>query len=725
MKKIFFLALVCVISLSVCPKAHAQDWVFDPQNIGGHGCSDNGTGAVDHPFCSVFNKVYYGWNAPQAGDTIYLRGGTWTGRQFWMSAAALQNGTAAHPIEIRPYPGDTVVFDGSMGNNDYLIQFVGNGHNYLHFIGPFEVKNYVSVLDSQIGTVGDDYTHRGMIFKDFYIHDGGEGFYMRHFSDTTIDGLTCLEMHLKDNHSVCVGWRGDTWHINDNLTIKNSTCSGIWDGRTADEKGDADCFWGDQFGEHLYLYNLEASRAEEDGIDFKSRIIEGHHLISHDNGACGFKVWGESGLRVGGVTVHYSDILAYRNSETGLKSTGAFDVVHTYIDNATLWGNGQDDLKNTRGGVDGSDSSHVYLRNSILGLSKGVEYYMVDPGTVGNSIWTEMTNSDLFHDPNNVSSLSINPNCGSLSGHFTTTEYTNGYFNTLLSGGYSCAGSYIYATATNPMSIDPLLISPAQVWDWQSVGTGTAIGNTLTLFNCALTPWPNPVVGHYVEINADGIRRQITAVGDGVTDWTITFTPALDTPVAGSVGNGEVGTGFEVQGWASNVILTNNFLLSPTSPVKNAGVFVPGITCAQADDNGGSSLTNCIHWSGTAPSIGYTGSTWAADTTTYTIGGSISGLVGSVILEDNGIELLAHSTNDTFTFAGPLHSSNTYAVTVSTQPAGQTCTVTNGTGTVTSANVTNIDVTCTGAGISGGYTGYLHTGLAHFTLGGGGSFHYN
>ena len=67
---------------------------------------------------------------------------------------------------------------------------------------------------------------------------------------------------------------------------------------------------------------------------------------------------------------------------------------------------------------------------------------------------------------------------------------------------------------------------------------------------------------------------------------------------------------------------------------------------------------------------------------TYSIGGTVSGLSGTVVLEDNGGDDLSISANGTFTFATLLAQSAPYNVTVSTDPSGQTCTVTNGSGTV-------------------------------------------
>jgi hypothetical protein len=78
----------------------------------------------------------------------------------------------------------------------------------------------------------------------------------------------------------------------------------------------------------------------------------------------------------------------------------------------------------------------------------------------------------------------------------------------------------------------------------------------------------------------------------------------------------------------------------------------------------------------------------------YTVGGSVSGLTaGSLVLQDNGGDNLTVSGNATFAFAIPLGSGSAYNVTVFTQPTGQTCAVSNGSGTLL-ANVTNVTVAC-------------------------------
>jgi 6-phosphogluconolactonase len=102
-------------------------------------------------------------------------------------------------------------------------------------------------------------------------------------------------------------------------------------------------------------------------------------------------------------------------------------------------------------------------------------------------------------------------------------------------------------------------------------------------------------------------------------------------------------------------------------------------------------------------------------TTTYSIGGTVSGLTGTgLVLQDNGGDNLTVNGNGAFTFATKVNSGGAYAVTVATQPSGQTCTVASGSGTAT-ANVTNVAVTCTSTAstvtVGGTVSGLTGTGL--------------
>ncbi|MGJ7486506.1 beta-propeller fold lactonase family protein [Variovorax sp. LT2P21] len=81
---------------------------------------------------------------------------------------------------------------------------------------------------------------------------------------------------------------------------------------------------------------------------------------------------------------------------------------------------------------------------------------------------------------------------------------------------------------------------------------------------------------------------------------------------------------------------------------------------------------------------------------TYTISATVSGLApgGTVTLQNNAADTNSRTADGRFSFATPLPGNGSYAVTVSSQPAGQTCTVSNGSGSGVSADVSNVQVTC-------------------------------
>jgi len=129
-------------------------------------------------------------------------------------------------------------------------------------------------------------------------------------------------------------------------------------------------------------------------------------------------------------------------------------------------------------------------------------------------------------------------------------------------------------------------------------------------------------------------------------------------------------------------------------------------------------MTGCSGIKGSSTSGGTGGGT------TFTIGGTISGLTGTglVLLDTIGTttpttDTLTISAGATsFTFKTGVASSGTYAVTVQTQPTNpaQTCMVTGGSGTA-SANVTSITIACTTNAVTatiGGTISGLATGAS-------------
>ncbi|MGC8518712.1 MAG: SMP-30/gluconolactonase/LRE family protein [Steroidobacteraceae bacterium] len=101
-------------------------------------------------------------------------------------------------------------------------------------------------------------------------------------------------------------------------------------------------------------------------------------------------------------------------------------------------------------------------------------------------------------------------------------------------------------------------------------------------------------------------------------------------------------------------------------------------------------------------------------TTSYTIGGSVSGLsaAGLVLTDNGGDSLSVPSGASTFTFSTALSAGAMYAVAVATQPSGELCSVSAGSGTA-SANVTSVAVSCVPQyTIGGAVSGLTASGLA-------------
>jgi 6-phosphogluconolactonase len=102
---------------------------------------------------------------------------------------------------------------------------------------------------------------------------------------------------------------------------------------------------------------------------------------------------------------------------------------------------------------------------------------------------------------------------------------------------------------------------------------------------------------------------------------------------------------------------------------------------------------------------------------TYSIGGKVTGLTGSgLVLQTNAGDVAPVSKEGAFIFTKQLGSGAGYRVFVQTQPSSptQNCVVTNGTGFVGTANITNVAVACSTAGtytVSGTVSGLVGSGL--------------
>jgi hypothetical protein len=107
----------------------------------------------------------------------------------------------------------------------------------------------------------------------------------------------------------------------------------------------------------------------------------------------------------------------------------------------------------------------------------------------------------------------------------------------------------------------------------------------------------------------------------------------------------------------------------------------------------------------------------------YAIGGTVSGLNSGtqIVLLNNGGDTKTVTVSGAFSFATPLASGASFAVTVGTAPAGEACSVSNGSGTVGTANVTNVAIVCNTLFTIGGVVTGLDSGSQVVLLNNGGN----
>jgi hypothetical protein len=168
--------------------------------------------------------------------------------------------------------------------------------------------------------------------------------------------------------------------------------------------------------------------------------------------------------------------------------------------------------------------------------------------------------------------------------------------------------------------------------------------------------------------------------------------PATYT-VGGTVSGLSSGTVTLQNSGGNNLILSANGGFTFTTALNNGAAYSVSILTPPAGQT--CSITN---GSGTIPGanvINVSVTCQALPPQTYTVGGSVSGLSsGTVTLQNSGGNNLILSANGGFTFTTALNNGAAYSVSILTPPAGQTCSITNGSGTIPGTNVINVSVTC-------------------------------
>jgi hypothetical protein len=142
--------------------------------------SNTGAGSIDDPWADL----NYAVEQASAGDTIYLRGGIHGYGVTITSSAA----TTDHPIEIRSFPGEWAVFDGTGVLNGYSMIAVEDCSDLI--FQNFEILNYADPEPLFANGVYAGGSTR-LTFRNIYSHDcEGVGFELSSATDCLVEYCT-------------------------------------------------------------------------------------------------------------------------------------------------------------------------------------------------------------------------------------------------------------------------------------------------------------------------------------------------------------------------------------------------------------------------------------------------------------------------------------------------------------------------------------------------------
>ena len=276
----------------------------------------------------------------------------------------------------------------------------------------------------------------------------------------------------------------------------------------------------------------------------------------------------------------------------------------------------------------------------------------------------------------NAASLgTFNANCGGTSSTASVTGNVGDTITVYSSFGYCLFNSITPGAVTGDPNLNGGGIGGAKVYTIAYGGTYAAtflygqtpqIGLTLTVNAAAIAPVAT--TGAASSTTATGTTLNGTVIDNGAsTTVTFNYGPTLS--------------------YGSSVTATQS-PISPSSGSVSVSAALTGLVC-NTTYHYQVSATNSVNTTNGSDA------TFTTSPCTYTIGGSVSGLASgqSVVLQNNGGDDNTVNANGAFTFATPVNSGSAYAVTVLTQPTGQTCTVSSGSGTA-NANVTTVSVSC-------------------------------
>ena len=308
--------------------------------------SPTGSDAAAGNFAAPFYSLNKAWTVVSAGDTVYLRGGTYS--YTTQQVMTGKNGTAGNMIKIWAYPGETPVVSKGSGytyNNDYGYGVYFSG-NYVHFKG-IDISGYTQ----ETPEVWHGFRAYGNnnIFELLNVHNNGSGMFMgatstgnlvlncdfHHHADSLSptpynngDGLQIAFMEAGTSNTIrgCRSW----WNVDDGFDFYNNegnvvidSCWAFYNGFLPDtftpareENGDGNGF---KLGDQQAPHSSDTLRTVRRCISFMNRSFG----VSDNGATCRILIYNHTDYRsgIGIVLGEYANVvkncIAWGNANYG------------------------------------------------------------------------------------------------------------------------------------------------------------------------------------------------------------------------------------------------------------------------------------------------------------------------------------------------------------------------------------------------------------------------
>lgn len=280
--------------------------------------SDSNPGTITRPFRTL-NAAF---NAASAGDTIYIRGGTYSYSEIGLTVLSNKNGTALNPIKIFNYPGEHPVFNYV----DYVATTTTralriDNCDYIHIKG-LEIKNLRQSTNVPPGTNNGIYigasSNNNIIEQCNIHHIGGWGVVIYGGSNTNgqqSNNNYILNVDSHHNADRRSGWGGaDGFLMNSYNGYAYPSTGTVYENCRA--------WWNSDDGWDHRLFNgdvtLKNCQAWMNGYQPGETDSDRDYIIRGGNGY-GFKLGSIYGAHTASVLRTMTGCIAFNNRETGIQ----------------------------------------------------------------------------------------------------------------------------------------------------------------------------------------------------------------------------------------------------------------------------------------------------------------------------------------------------------------------------------------------------------------------